>query len=125
MEHDVLIALLSLAGTLTGTLGGILTSARLTNYRIEQLEKKVDRHNGFGERIPVLEDRVTAISHRMDMKDRLSALLTVKSLVTVTLTGVFAALALQRCVSAQEFLTVFTVVISFYFGTQHERSNAA
>lgn len=58
--------LLSLAGTLTGTLGGILTSARLTNYRIEQLEKKVDRHNGFGERIPVLEDRVTAISHRMD-----------------------------------------------------------
>ena len=53
------------------------------------------------------------------MKDRLSALLTVKSLVTVTLTGVFAALALQRCVSAQEFLTVFTVVISFYFGTQH------
>ena len=95
MEQDVLIALLSLAGTLTGTLGGILTSARLTNYRIEQLEKKVDRHNGFGERI------------------------------TVTLTGVFAALALQRCVSAQEFLTVFTVVISFYFGTQHERSNAA
>ena len=59
------------------------------------------------------------------MKDRLSALLTVKSLVTVTLTGVFASLALQRCVSAQEFLTVFTVVISFYFGTQHERSNAA
>ena len=66
MEQDVLIALLSLAGTLTGTLGGILTSARLTNYRIEQLEKKVDRHNGFGERITVLEDRVTAISHRMD-----------------------------------------------------------
>lgn len=66
MEQDVLIALLSLAGTLTGTLGGILTSARLTNYRIEQLEKKVDRHNGFGERIPVLEDRVTAIAHRMD-----------------------------------------------------------
>ena len=66
MEQDVLIALLSLAGTLTGTLGGILTSARLTNYRIEQLEKKVDRHNGFGERIPGLEDRVPAISHRMD-----------------------------------------------------------
>ena len=66
MEQDVLIALLSLAGTLTGTLGGILTSARLTIYRMEQLEKKVDRHNGVGERIPVLEDRVTAISHRMD-----------------------------------------------------------
>lgn len=70
MEHDVLIALLSLAGTLTGTLGGILTSARLTNYRIEQLEKKVDRHNGFGERIPVLEDRVTAISAQNGLPGR-------------------------------------------------------
>lgn len=59
------------------------------------------------------------------MKERFSALLTVKSLVTVTLTAVFAALALQRRVSAQEFLTVFTVVISFYFGTQHERNNAS
>ena len=37
----------------------------------------------------------------------------------------FSGLSLQRCVSAQDFLTVFTVVISFYFGTQHERSNAA
>ena len=131
MEQDVLIALLSLAGTLTGTLGGILTSARLTNYRIEQLEKKVDRHNGFGAHPgpggsghgDLAQNGL--LGRGEDMKDRLSALLTVKSLVTVTLTGVFAALALQRCVSAQEFLTVFTVVISFYFGTQHERSNAA
>ena len=66
MEQDVLIALLSLAGTLTGTLGGILTPARLTNYRIAQLEKKVDRHNGFVESISLLNDRATAISHRMD-----------------------------------------------------------
>ena len=40
------------------------------------------------------------------MKDRLSALLTVKSLVTVTLTGVFAALALQRCVSALSLIHI-------------------
>ena len=70
MEHDVLIALLSLAGTLTGTLGGILTSARLTNYRIEQLVNKVDRHHCFGERIPFLEDRVTPIPHSMCCLER-------------------------------------------------------
>lgn len=132
MEQDVLIALLSLAGTLTGTLGGILTSARLTNYRIEQLEKKVEpsqrlrrAHPGPGGSGHGDLAQNGLPGRGEDMKDRLSALLTVKSLVTVTLTGVFAALALQRCVSAQEFLTVFTVVISFYFGTQHERSNAA
>ena len=132
MEHDVLIALLSLAGTLTGTLGGILTSARLTNYRIEQLEKKSGPSQRFRRAHPgpggsghgdLAQNGLPG--RGKNMKDRLSALLTVKSLVTVTLTGVFAALALQRCVSAQEFLTVFTVVISFYFGTQHERSNAA
>lgn len=57
------------------------------------------------------------------MREPWNRLLTVKSLVTLVLTVVFAALALAKQVSAQEFLTVFTVVISFYFGTQHERSN--
>ena len=58
------------------------------------------------------------------MKERISKLLTVKSLVTVTLTAVFSALAIRGTISGQEFLTVFTVVVSFYFGTQAEkRSN--
>lgn len=52
------------------------------------------------------------------MKDRLSKLLTVKSLVTLILTIVFAALALRGVITGQEFLTVFTVVIAFYYGTQ-------
>ena len=55
------------------------------------------------------------------MKERLSKLMTVKSLVTIALTGVFAVLALRNTITGQEFLTVFTVVISFYFGTQAER----
>ena len=54
-------------------------------------------------------------------KQRLSRLLTVKSLVTVILTGVFAYLSVAGVLTGQEFLTVFTVVISFYFGTQHEK----
>ena len=56
---------------------------------------------------------------------RLEKLLTVKSLVTLMLTGVFGYLSVTRKVTAQEFLTVFTVVISFYFGTQFEKRGAA
>ena len=56
---------------------------------------------------------------------RLAHLLTIKSLVTLTLTGVFACLACRGEVSSDQFLTVFTVVISFYFGSQSERLNNA
>ena len=45
MSDNVLIAVLSLAGTLLGSLFGILAANRLSNYRIEQLEKKVEKHN--------------------------------------------------------------------------------
>ena len=54
------------------------------------------------------------------MKEKLSQLLTVKSLVTIVLTLVFAFLAVTKAVS-QEFMTIYAVVISFYFGTQHEK----
>lgn len=52
------------------------------------------------------------------MKERLDKLLTVKSLVTLLLSIVFAVLAIRGTISGQEFLTIFTVVIGFYFGTQ-------
>ena len=48
-------------------------------------------------------------------------LLTVKSLVTLTLTVIFAVLAISGTVS-QDFMTIYAVIISFYFGTQHEKS---
>ncbi len=66
MSSEVLVAILSLAGTLLGSLGGILASSKLTNYRLSQLEQKVDRHNGFGERIPVLEEKMKVVNHRLD-----------------------------------------------------------
>ena len=56
------------------------------------------------------------------LQKRLANLLTIKSLVTLTLTGVFADLTGSGSVTAEEFLTVFTVVIAFYFGTQAEKS---
>lgn len=55
------------------------------------------------------------------MKQRLHRLLTIKSLVTLVGTLVFAVLSLLGQVSPREFLTVYTVIISFYFGTQHEK----
>lgn len=53
-----------------------------------------------------------------NIKKRLGNLLSVKSLVTITMTVVFAVLALRESISGSEFLTIFTVVIGFYFGTQ-------
>lgn len=55
------------------------------------------------------------------MKERMSKLLTVKSIVTLVLTAVFAYLSVRGTISGTEFLTIFTVIVSFYFGTQVER----
>ena len=57
------------------------------------------------------------------MRERLEQLLCVKSIVTILLTVVFSILALRGLISTQQYITIFTVVISFYFGTQHERSS--
>ena len=53
-----------------------------------------------------------------NLKKRLANLLTVKSIVTIALTAVFAVLAMRETISGTEFLTIFTVVIGCYFGTQ-------
>lgn len=55
------------------------------------------------------------------MDKRLSNLLTVKSLVTLALTIVFCVLAVRGTLTGQEFLTIFTTVIAFYFGTQAKK----
>ena len=52
------------------------------------------------------------------MKQKLAKLIDVKSIVTILLTAVFCVLALRRTITAEQLITVFTVVISFYFGTQ-------
>ena len=57
-----------------------------------------------------------------NVKSNLAKLLKVKTIVTLLLTIVFCVLALTGVISGADFLTVFTVVIAFYFGTQHEKS---
>nr|DAO48228.1 MAG TPA: hypothetical protein [Caudoviricetes sp.] len=52
------------------------------------------------------------------MKEKLAKLVNVKSIITLILCGVFAYLSIMGKVASEQFLTIFTVIISFYFGTQ-------
>lgn len=61
MNDVIITSLISLVGTLVGTFGGILVSSKLTNYRIEQLEKKVEKHNSMVERMYVAETEIKDI----------------------------------------------------------------
>lgn len=70
MTESMIVAVLSLIGTLGGTFGGILTANKLTNYRIQELEKKVDKHNNFAGRIPVIEEQIKVANHRIDDLER-------------------------------------------------------
>ena len=58
MTETIIIAILSFAGTIVGSLLGILAANKLTNYRLEQLEKKVEKHNNLVERMYNLETKV-------------------------------------------------------------------
>lgn len=71
MSQEIVVALLAFLGTCVGTLGGILAASRLVNYRIEQLEKKVEKHNSMVERTYKLEGEVRELQHEMkDLKER-------------------------------------------------------
>ena len=64
------------------------------------------------------------VVHMELMKKRLANLLSVKSLTTLTLTAVFAVMTLRGAIS-QDFMTVYAVVIAFYFGTQSQKQQDA
>ena len=66
MDTNVIVAMLSLVGTLGGSLGGILVSSKLTNYRLQQLENRVAEHNHFAQRLPVVEEQIKVINHRLE-----------------------------------------------------------
>lgn len=70
MTEPIISSLLSLVGTLVGTFGGILVASKLTVYRIEQLEKKVEKHNSVVERTFKLEGEVVELQHEVrDLKE--------------------------------------------------------
>lgn len=70
MTETIISSILSLVGTLGGTFGGILVASKLTNYRIEQLEKQVEKHNSVVERTFVIEGQVKELQHEVhDLKE--------------------------------------------------------
>jgi len=63
-------------------------------------------------------ERLVEVDKVPNFKERLASLLSVKSLVTVILTLVFAYLSITKIITGEQFIVIFTVVVSFYFGTQ-------
>ena len=60
-QVNIIIAICGCIGSIIGSFGGF----RLISYRVEQLEKKVDKHNNFAERLPVVEEQIKVINHRI------------------------------------------------------------
>ena len=67
MQPEVVVGLLSCAGTIVGTLGGIMATAKLTNYRLNELTEKVNKHNNLVERMYKVEGQVQENSN--DIKE--------------------------------------------------------
>lgn len=65
MTETVVVAIISLAGTLFGTLGGIVASGKLTGYRIDRLEEEVKKHNSLIERVFKLEEHGAVIDEQI------------------------------------------------------------
>lgn len=72
MSDVVIVAIISFAGTILGSLFGIITANKLSNYRIEQLEKKVEKHNNLIDRVyalekneAVIEEEIAVANHRI------------------------------------------------------------
>ena len=62
IQANIIIAVCGCLGSVVGSFGGF----RLISYRVEQLEKKVDKHNNFAERLPIVEEQIKVINHRLE-----------------------------------------------------------
>lgn len=77
MDESIIVAVLSLVGTVIGTFSGILTSNKLTGYRIQKLEEQVQKHNNLVERVfrledsdKLIEEKIKVANHRIDDLER-------------------------------------------------------
>ena len=67
METEIIVALLGMVGTLAGSFLGVVAASKMTNYRLEQLEQRVNKHNNVIERTYRLEGQMAECQH--DIKD--------------------------------------------------------
>jgi len=66
MSNEIIVAIIAFCGTMVGTAGGIIASSKLTNFRLKELEKKVDKHNMIIERTYILEEKIKVANHRIN-----------------------------------------------------------
>lgn len=81
MDTSVLVAIIALIGTVTGSISGIMIANRLSNYRIEQLEIKLDKYitnqDKLKEKVLILEQTIIALQDRLeDMDEQIQKILT-------------------------------------------------
>lgn len=70
MDNTVMVALISFAGTLVGTAGGILASSKLTDFRLSQLEQKMEGYSKAVSKIPVIEEKIKNTDRRISKIER-------------------------------------------------------
>lgn len=70
MSDAIIVAVLSLVGTAIGSVVSVLTANRLTNYKIDELKKTVEKHNSLIDRTYRLEESVTLVNEKLDTLDR-------------------------------------------------------
>lgn len=71
MNSEIIVALVSLCGTFLGTIGGIVASNKIVTFRLEELEKKVEKHNNVITRTFVLEEKMKVANNRIaDLEER-------------------------------------------------------
>lgn len=64
MSEVIIVAVLALLGTLAGSWAGVRQANKLVNYRIDLLEKKVDKHNNLSERLIIAEEKIKALGEK-------------------------------------------------------------
>ena len=69
MSDSIIVAILSLVGTAIGSIVSVLTANRLTNYKIDELRKVVEKHNGLIDRTYKLESDLTLVNEKLDVLD--------------------------------------------------------
>lgn len=70
MNMDFIAPVLTFSGSLIGTICSVFINTKMTNYRLKQLEKKVEEHNNFASRMPVVEEKIHTLNHRIDTFER-------------------------------------------------------
>ena len=131
MSEAIVVAIITGGMSLVGVIVTSLVTARksenaikiaqaVTDTKIQELTREVREHNNFAKRMPVV-DRIKEVPMET-IKKNLASLIKVKTIVTMVVIAVFAVLALRGDIGPDNAMVIISMVVSFYFGTQHEKN---